>query len=303
MADVFNISWQTENALDYRFAQICRFLRDQAGWAIPLSGVGGSGPTGDNLGSGNMNTNTDWVCMESPDGARQFILDRATSNYGGTIYYSPAGLFTGGTPTSRATASDEVTVKSSPYNSIGGDYATIALYADDEPPYGWYAVGWENPTISTSLEIKIVFDPLMTGTYYPGDPDPYIWIVGHTSSAAGDFSAFSMYNESETTSDPGRCVGTLGSFSGTIPALVYSGSISPIVPGQGPADPVTREDYYWPIFYARRTGLNYAGYKGVGTLTRWNGRNHDFIAVTQNGERLIVDDVNLPWDGSLLVFQ
>jgi hypothetical protein len=209
-------------------------------------------------------------------------------------------LFTGGTPTSRATATDEVEVKSLSYNSVQGNPSTIALYADDEPPYGFYAVGWVN-TRAPECEIRIVYDPLFPNTYSPSDPDPYIWIVGHSASGANPFTAFNMYSEAETTGTNGRCVGTLGSFKGTIPALIYGGAVSPIVPGQGPADPSTFEDYSWPILYARRTGLNYTGYKGTGSIVRWNGRNHDNIATMQNRERLILWDVNLPWDGSSLI--
>jgi hypothetical protein len=304
MVAVFQkISTDVGESAPYKLAQTCHFLRDSAGWTIPLSGVNGSGPTGDNLGSGYMTTTTDWVCMESPDGAKQVIIGRDTNVNEGRVYYSPGANFSGGTGTSRATASDEVVVCGT--GLMCRDFKGIlALYADTEAPYGFYSVGWSDFTKTSVMNMRLVFDPLIKDSGLTSDPDPYIWHVGNNSpSGPGPFEYDEIASENDGSSPGSRCVGTLGSFSGTIPGIAYitgTGFSHLIVPGNGPADPDTQEDMAWPIFYARRTSLPNAGFKGVGSIIRWNGRNHTSIGSTmQNGTRILLWDVNLPWDGSV----
>jgi hypothetical protein len=276
-----------------------RFLRDSAGWTIPLSGVNGSGPTGDNLGSGYMTTTTDWVCMESPDTNRQFLFQRGSQPYYGNIWYSPGANFTGGSPTVRATASDEVIVNDSgamfAYDPSEGGQVTY--FADDTAPYGFYALGWT--TNWSKLYVGVIFDPL-TGVNV-SDLDPYIWLIQAAGTDPPNFTDTGVGNESSSTGGVDRCVGTLsnGAYTGTIPGVRMRCDVE-IIPYQGPRNLLDNDKYItWPIPYARRTGLANPGYKGIGTIARWSGWTVAPYGTTIGGRTFIIfGAIAVPWNGT-----
>jgi hypothetical protein len=228
----------------------------------------------------------------------QFLVQRNSDSYILLIYYSPGGLYTGGTATTKATATDEVIITNSD-NIMNGGNGVLVFGMDDAPPYGFYMVGWQ-PAFAGML-MRFVYDPLLTGTYGVTDTDPYIISI-ISGSGIGNFSFTGMGSETTSTASVDRCVGTLPSgFKGTIPALSYRAGGTLVVPGQGPQDLATSNDMSWPIPYARRTGLVSPGFKGIGTFLFWNGQNHAAIGDTLGSRsRFILGDVSLPWDGSAL---
>lgn len=309
--DIFeipNVDAGVDGGMSRIGARFCRFLRDSAGWTIPRSGIGGVGPVGDNLGSGNMNSSTDWVCMQSPDGMRQFEMVRATNNASGSFYYSPGALFTGGTGTTRATASDEVILVdgNNPFDSPSGTPGIRGIgtfYADSSSPYGFYMLGWTG--VFNDILCRLIFDPMFPGSGDPTDPDPYVWHVGAGAAGPGNFTESSIGSEA-TGTNIDRCVGTIGggTFRGTIPGLCYRASSTLVVPGDSPRfnDPsfTTALDLSWPIFYARRTSLGSGrGYKGMGSIVRWNGLNRAGLGETLDGKnRIMFGSINVPWNGT-----
>ena len=272
-------------------SRTCRFLRDQAGWTIPLSGINGAGPTGDNLGSGDFITNDDWACIESPDGNKQIIFTASgNANIGGYVY-SPGALFTGGTPTSRATATDELTLN---YKSGGtylwrdGTSVPAIWYADDEYPYGWYVC---SITSTSFCNCFVCFDPL-TDTD-PSDTDPYIlYAMADDGPTAGYMGAYAQ------TANSAHCAGTIAGYSGTISALRYYTGSTLMIPGKGPNNVFSGYEQTWPVYFGQSGYLSPMGYKGVGTIVRWNGQAHSYGDTLNNMTRFCVGDCNIPWNGT-----
>jgi hypothetical protein len=226
--------------------------------------------------------------MESPDGAKQVIFARGVNIYYGGVYYSPGANFSGGTGTSRATASDEVVIFET--SMFSGFTGVLALYADDASPYGFYALGWN--TSLTRQQMYVVWDPLTNCA--AGETDPYIWHIGDTYP----FSTTSIGEVSDLVTDR-RCVGTLGAFGGTIPGQYYvTGSGTIIVPEQGPDNLYNSNEMTWPILYARPSSISNSGYKGVGTIVRWNGQSHTTKDTLASETRMVYGVVNVPWNGT-----
>jgi hypothetical protein len=243
--------------------------------------------------------------MQSPDSARQFLFQRAATAYYGTLYYSPGALFTGGTPTSRATATDEVIINDSgaifPYIGAVADYGgVVAAYADTASPYGFYFLGWTKDW--TTIYIRIVFDPLADTD--PSDTDPYIWHIGSGASNPDNFTYTNVASETTSTGGVSRCVGTLGNgtFKGTIPGMYFRDSSVISIPWYGQANRFQNQMVTYPIAYARRSDLADPGYKGTGSIVRWTSwTSAEFGATLANRTRIIFGAINVPWNGSIPV--
>lgn len=137
-----------------------------AGWTITRSGsgtggvfdtsevfdTGGKNPvTGSGavdvgpIGSAHWGRQWAWFVMQDPDGNREWLFQRIGNNLDDnednewTVVYSPAAGFTGGDPTTRATATDEHQIHSSTSIFQEGWRQTLAHFvADDTAIAGEY---------------------------------------------------------------------------------------------------------------------------------------------------------------------
>ncbi len=266
-----------------------------AGWSVPLSGDGVSGgPTGDNIPDAAAFVDGTWFVVERPDSGAQFLFIRTNTLADVSVYYSPTGQFTGGSPTGRAAAVDEIAVYTGTY-LVDNDSGVLALMADDEAPYGFYMLGWSTGFVRALA--RLIYDPMSAAQ--TDDPDPYITLVGGGSSGP-DFHEYSFRAELDnTTSD--RCVGTApGGVGVTIPAVTYETSGGTVVPGESPKSFDGTREFGWPLTYARRAGLADSVYKGVSSLVQWVGTPHaKFGDTVDSGSRILFDSVSFPWDGSV----
>lgn len=300
MAEVFQIaSIAASSGASLATSRLCKFLRDSAGWTIPRSGIGGVGPVGDNLGSGTFATSTDWAVMRNPAGTKEFLIARAANVNSGLAWYSQGALFTGGTGTVRATASDEMILVDG-NNMFDSSAGVLALYAETAAPYHFYMLGWT--TSFVDIYARLIYDSILSGSGEASDTDPYVWHVGAGAAGPSNFTEVNVGSET-TGTNTDRCAATIGngSFRGTVPGLCYRAGSTLVVPGSGPLTVFgSPTEQSWPIPYGRRAGIASPGFKGQGTIVRWNGTNHAGLGDTLNTmTRIIFGSVNVPWDGSV----
>ncbi len=266
-----------------------------AGWTVPLSGDGGSGgPTGDNIPDAAAFANGTWFVVERPDSGAQFLFIRTNTIVDVAVYYSPAGLFAGGSPTGRAAAVDEIAVYTGTYLVDNND-GVLALMADDAAPYGFYMLGWSTGHVRAIA--RLVYDPTVGAD--PDDPDPYMILVGGGSSGP-DFAEFAFTSESDLTTND-RCAGTgPGGVGVTVPAVNHRTSAGTVVPGDSPMSFDGQRELGWPLTYARRGSLTNSVYKGVSSLVQWAGTPHQKYGDTvAGGSRILFDMVTFPWNGTV----
>ncbi len=277
-------------------------LLKSAGWTVPSSSDGTTyNSSGDQIttgssGGGGMANNSAWYRIRMPSVSgitREFTIQRSTTNLSWTINYSYLG-FTGGSPnaTTTPTATDQGSVASGTILPADSGYRWNAA-ADNDGDDGWAFWCTCFPTGGGAVSYAFILDTLMSGTYPSTEPEPYV-----------------IYSSSNLTTNIATTVkGYLG--KGTI----YDGFVSlggcayfgtgaaDTVPGFLGTNPYTSLDEILPIPYARFSSTNDpAGYKGMGKLMKWNGSSRttgDTFSLSTTRDRIVMSNVNLPWDGSV----
>lgn len=291
------LQFDTMNSTSAQGASVLWLLKSMlvgtCGWTVPRSGNGTTGGAGDNIASeGDLDNTNSWMVLRRPDDGAEWCFARGADNYRWAILYSKGALFTGGSSSARATATDEQYV---------GDNATYTFYgevthivADDAAPYGWVAYSWGASDGATFG--GVIYDPMEKG--YADDPDPYI---------CGSWAGYDYYRLVES-GDGGtvlRAKGYANTTWGAIPGNQYietGGLIA--IPGKAGTNPYSGNTEV-PVARIHHTRSSDAGtrgiWKGVSTLTRWVGsavtvRN----TVTVGTDVWVVSgrnaDLLLPWE-------
>ena len=152
-----------------------------------------------------------------------------------------------------------------------------------------------------------LFDPLAPNSYDSGDIDPYmIYVSGNT---ANTFSPIELNDNSSQFCTGGWLMKNTPSQAFVkIPALVLANFDSGYsVPLNVGSNPYASEDQFFPIVYARPTLTPAAppyGYKGVSYFMQWCGTQRTKLAViglNSAGDSVILNNVILPWNNSVLI--
>lgn len=139
-------------------------------------------------GAGNLGNTSAWARVAAPDGSREFLFQRASSDTSWWHRWSNNG-FVGGSPNATtvptATDSYETFAGASVFSATPGRWF---ISCDDAAPYGWtaFAMALGGGNVRTFL----ADEPLLTSVIAPEDVDPYVWIGywnGTGLSAAAGF--------------------------------------------------------------------------------------------------------------------
>lgn len=179
-------------------------------------------------------------------------------------------------------------------------------------PYGYYMTSFTNGA-GNGCEAEQIFDPLLSGSFPPGDTDPFM--IGRHSTNINN-SVFNPYTAQQhfgdsTTSGVHRCWFAKGKptqqFVGCASLYFLRGNNSQgmvnAYPQQAGANQHSNEDDLLPIIQARYASTGgQGGYKGLSSLMRYTSSiksTGTAMSVASNRDRIVMNTVTLPWDGSL----
>lgn len=283
-----------------------------AGWTVRASGDGLSAysSSGDVFNSGggsasganNWLNNNAWFRIQMPNIngiTREFTFQRTNTTNTNMKYSQSSGFTTGGNATTVPTAGDETS--NNAMTTTGTDNAFHAhICADNASPYGFYVIAYINNAYGPSLGDLggFIFDPIVSGTGPPSDPDPYILMMANASGSAwlsGDITSDALNN---------KCW-----FNKGMPDQIFIGAggcqvVASVImfPNAAGVNPYSKFDEIGPILWARTTTTSVIGLKGIGSLAKWNGITKaagSLLTVSTTRDRICIDDINLPWDGSI----
>lgn len=273
--------------------------------------------TGDQITSGASGAsgwanNNAWVRIQSPDGYREFTIQRGTTNVLWRVKFSRAAKFTGGSPdaTHTPSATDEAIIigggtDASPtfattFGTDGGYRWNVG--ADSAFPYtfwsGSFLTGGGNPVAVLCQEYFLAAEPT--------DGNLYMVVSG---ANANPFTNANLSLQTRTTGSTIRSLTTLAATSPTtnidVAAAAYwfgNGTQLLYPDTGGVSNPITGKDEVLPILWARSAAVANPGYKGVGTMIKWTSLSRstgDTLTVSTTRDRIVYGSCSLPWDGSV----
>jgi len=268
-----------------------KVLLVSCGWTVPRSGDGTTGGDGDNISSvASLTDVNSWMVLRRPDDGAEwcFSMGGTSTTDRWDVLYSKGALFTGGTSSARATATDEQYLCTDASDLFISGSSVWNYCADDAAPYGWVLQNTDSGGL-------ILYDPMAEGTYHPDDPDPYI---------CATVFAYDQYRLAEegdlTTNETPK--GWTGSFWGSIPGcLISSSSGGDAFPIGLSVNPYSNKDSISPVPHARNNTQPTAnGWKGFSTVVQWMGTSRAVKStITTTTRSYIVWGLNnyicLPW--------
>jgi len=277
-------------------------------------------------GAGGLANSGAWVRLRSPDGLREFVWQRGTTDLVWRMLRAcsqdgNAGLyFTGGSP-----GATRVPTATNQHLLLGGGTDASPTYANffttnntynfcgwvnNAAPYDWLfnarPTGGGTPTSNIPGTLACE-DPCAEGD--TGDRDPFVthvWCTGQSAlqstpmaTESGTATTFAIWG-SIISATPGTSFVTWHVPSQYLPSV---GSV--LWPNNGSTQPITGNHPGIPLWYQRRGALSTPGIKGRSTLFRWNtvGKNNpDVITVSSTRDRVCLGHCNTFWDGTVAAF-
>lgn len=303
-----------------------------AGWTKPADSDGttysavGAAVSSGAAGAGGLANTGAWVRLRSPDGMREYVWQRGTTDLTWRMLRacsqdgSAGNYFTGGTPgaTRAPTATNQHllmgggTDASPTYANLFTTNNTYNFFGfvNNAAPYDWLfnarPTGGGAPT--TNIPGPVVCeDPVSEGD--TGDRDPFVthvWTQGQTqlqssnmSSEAPVATTFGIWG-SIVSATPGT-----GFVGWQVPSMYLPASGSMVVPNGCATQPITGNHPNFPLWYIRRGAVATPAVKGRSTLFRWNGvtkNNPDVLTVSTTRDRVCLGHVNTFNDGLVVQF-
>lgn len=179
-------------------------------------------------------------------------------------------------------------------------------------PYGYYMTSFTNGA-SAGVEAEQIMDPLLSGSFPPGETDPFLF--GRMSTNINN-SVFNPYTAQQHFSNS-QSVGVHKTwFAKGKPTQQWNGcasiyflrgnnsqGVGNAYPQQAGANQHSNEDDLLPIILARYASSGgQGGYKGLSALMRYTSSiksTGTALSVISNRDRIVMNTVSLPWDGSL----
>lgn len=280
-------------------------------WTVTRSGDGTTGGSGDYIthsgsGAGGLNNNDAWFVLRDPDGNREILFQRSSS---GSAYwkllYSKGCMFTGGTGSSRATATDEkswLKLRAAGPSSIftGSSFYCHVCCEGDTPDgdvYPFWMICRQSGSglVASSFVLDSVIDALS-----PAADDDKAVLMGTNENLRHDGGTYFAYPTYSQLSSFMR-YGKSGEEWGELLMPYYFDGVNkyPGVLGTNP------EDGKYPIlpsFLWRMSGTT--GIKGQANLIRYKPHaliNYGDVLYDGTDYYLVVDDILLRgWPDSTL---
>ncbi|MHB8407917.1 MAG: hypothetical protein ACYDHY_07525 [Acidiferrobacterales bacterium] len=176
-------------------------------------------------------------------------------------------------------------------------------------PYAFW--GWTAPAgTSTGPNSGQMMDPIVTGSFATGSAlyvvDPFVFYF-EGAAAGTPFSHGATGFGGDTTTGPGARTwfryGLQNANFGLVGAGYYAGSVNTVWPQGAGSNPETTLEDVLPIPWIRSPNApGFGGYKGMSSLCKWFGSSRSYASTFTfnfNRDRIVVDDVVLPWDTSV----
>ena len=274
-----------------------------AGWVVQSSGdatsyfAASDGITTAGSGAGGMNNANAWFRIQDPGAVRELVVQRGSTSRAFWIRSSKSAKFVGGAPS--ATVAPTATDQQNEWGTIatGTTLPPVdATYrqqggADSASPYGWWTASY--PTGGGDANFGLVYEPLVETD--AADTDPIVMLVTVATLAFTPVGDIAIETASSTVS------GVKGYIDGTnfvsITGCTYGSASGTIFPGASGTNPHSTKDDAASIMYARRSALTTPGYKGKGTVMRWEGTTRSEGDTKSAKTRICFGNVTLPWDG------
>lgn len=255
------------------------------------------------------------------------LTDSSSANW--RIKYSTTGFTVGGSASITPTAS--TTIDAYTYGTenagvvlgsrLGTDalpsgstlFGTDGTYrmqmgADAAAPNAFY---WFCSTIATTtISAGFLFDPMASGTAPAGDIDQYVIYYSASSNAFGSVNSLITYGSCPAGFVKKNLPGETFTYIG---AAVYSlqglRNLQQTI-GYVPSNPYNNTDDLLPIVYMSapfflpsNSPISPAvlGYKGVSSTVKWcttDRNNLDMLSVINPGDRILVENIALPWNNT-----
>lgn len=179
-------------------------------------------------------------------------------------------------------------------------------------PYGYYMTSFTNGA-GAGVEAEQIMDPLLSGSFPSGETDPFMFGRHSTNinnSVFNPYTAQQHFGDS-TTAGVHKCWFAKGQptqqFVGCASLYFLRGNNSQGVvnayPQQTGANVHSNQDDLLPIIQARFADTSgQGGYKGLSSLMRYTSSiksTGTAMSVSSNRDRIVMNTVTLPWDGSL----
>lgn len=179
-------------------------------------------------------------------------------------------------------------------------------------PYGWYMTSFTNGG-SNGCEVELMMDPLLSGSFPAGETEPFLF--GRMNTNLNN-SVLNPYTGQQFFGDSTRNGSHLTWFAKGKPTQQFVGCASlywlrgnnsqgmvNAYPQQAGANQHSNEDDLLPIIQARYANTGgQGGYKGLSSLMRYTSSiksTGTAMSVAANRDRIVMNAVTLPWDGSL----
>jgi hypothetical protein len=279
-----------------------------------------SGLTGTN-GLGNSKA---WVRLQSPAGAgsTEIVIQRGTTSTTWRIKVSMAAGFTGGSPsgTQVPSATDEFLLMGSGTDAAPG-FATwfgqsdntyrFSCGADNAAPYTFWCAAWVigGLNATTAVVQGFVFDSFTNTAAGDGYKGAFYWAANSAFDHGTGFVESAAATSPQLSATAPKASPTSADWSQFPPmqfATVAAAGIVPYSTGGLPTDTITHKSGNFPMICMRRSALSTSiGYKGILSAMQWLstycGKTIDTQDQAGTRDRIIINDVSLPWDGSQVV--
>jgi len=291
-----------------------------AGNVITASGNGSTFSTSGDVitTAAQLNTVGSWFVWRQPGPVagvtRQYCWQNgAATGLTSRFKYSYSAGFTGGAPSATVTptASDQRVLwgagtDAAPtyVTTIGGTPGVNRLQMgfDNAAPYGWFAFAYL--AIGGATAFGFMNDPLLPGSYFGTDNDPYV-LYGATPATAwaADMVATTQTAGSLGTFQTFLAKGLAGeNFVSISPASPSFGTVVATPGGLGP-NPITAADDALGIQYGRAAtwAPSPTGFKGTSSLMHLKTTARttaDCLTVSTPRDFIIVGNAVLPWGGT-----
>jgi len=301
-----------------------------AGFTVPSSSDGSSLSAGDIINtSADLNNNNAWFIVRQPQSAtsshggvqREYAFQRGTTSRTWRAKYSYSASFTGSAnATTMPTAADEVRLIGSELPSFAFDSNTLLtdgtyrlnIAVDQEPPHSFYWVTFPNGGGDPGNCLLV--DGMLSGTFAPGDNDPYVQYWADISVLSGEVStggpALSITASAITSPACWTRKGESDEVYGGIGLLIYTLYDTlqrEFVDGCGTTNGHNGKDDLLPAIWFRSANSNPTGpggYKGVSSLLKIpsgpDRSTGDTYSTTASGSKdfIRLGDMALPWNGT-----
>jgi hypothetical protein len=293
------------------------------GWLVPMSSDGYTVDgyndilTSDQYDGYNEWNTSCWFVLKMPlidSVQRQFMFQMGNLGRSWNIQYSYSAGFVGGAPKIAPTASDQKEIMTTSIVMFSGTETLFMAVGDVSDGYNCYMVGIDPNSSTKAVRSFFAVDRCVSGTYPSADIDPFV-IWANRTGQSGTFGPSYLCNkqiayESSLWGGGWFAKGQGNEVFARIQAFSYKTVDNKLLHannqiGYGTNGINGRTDML-PVITGRASGEFSApkGTKGTSSIINWyctTSKTGDTYRYLSDRDKIVFDDVLLPWDGTIAV--